>query len=58
MAALEPEMFDVKAAEAMEAGIKVVTYDTDIRTSANRLSYIAQIIMKPEKGWVSRGPWI
>ena len=40
MAALEPEMFDVKAAEAMEAGIKVVTYDTDIRTSANRLSYI------------------
>ena len=30
----------MKAAEAMEAGIKVVTYDTDIRTSANRLSYI------------------
>ncbi|WP_138309955.1 MULTISPECIES: sugar ABC transporter substrate-binding protein [unclassified Clostridium] len=40
MAALEPEMFDVKAAEAMEAGIKVVTYDTDIRTNSNRLSYI------------------
>ncbi len=40
MAALEPEMFDVKAAEAMAAGIKVVTYDTDIRNSVNRLAYI------------------
>jgi len=40
MAALEPEMFDVKAAEAMKAGIKVVTYDTDIRSSGNRLAYI------------------
>ncbi len=40
MAALEPEMFDIKAAEAMAAGIKVVTYDTDIRTHSNRLAYI------------------
>jgi ribose transport system substrate-binding protein len=40
MAALEPEMFDIKAAEAMAAGIKVVTYDTDIRTYGNRLAYI------------------
>ena len=40
MAALEPEMFDVKAAEAMAAGIKVVTYDTDIRNCVNRLAYI------------------
>ena len=58
MAALEPEMFDVKAAEAMEAGIKVVTYDTDIRTSANRLSYIGTNNYEAGKGWVSRGPWI
>lgn len=40
VAALDPDMFDQKAAEAMEAGIKIVTYDTDIRNHDNRLSYI------------------
>ena len=33
----------------MEAGIKVVTYDTDIRTSANRLSYIGTNNYEAEK---------
>lgn len=40
MAALDPQMFDNKASEATEKGIKVVTFDTDIATSDYRLSYI------------------
>src|SRR5690554_4305628 len=40
MAALDPKMFDNKAFEAQERGIKVVTFDTDIATEGNRLAYI------------------
>lgn len=40
MAALDPQMFDKKAVEAKDRGIKLVTFDTDIATKENRLSYI------------------
>lgn len=40
LAALDPEMFDDKALEVKNNGIKLVTFDTDIATPENRLSYI------------------
>ena len=37
---MDPDMFDRKAQEAMNAGIKLVTFDADVKTEANRTAYV------------------
>ncbi|MDV4149326.1 sugar ABC transporter substrate-binding protein [Clostridium sp. AL.422] len=40
IAPMDPEMFDNKVKEANDAGIPVVTFDADVKTTGNRISYI------------------
>lgn len=40
LAELTPGLMDIKAEEAMKAGIKVITYDIDIKTHDNRIAYV------------------
>lgn len=40
LAPMDPDMFDRKAKEAMDSGIKLVTFDADVKTEANRTAYI------------------
>lgn len=40
LAAMEPDMFDRKAKEVIDAGVKLVTFDADVKTPANRTAYV------------------
>lgn len=40
IAPIDPDMFDRKIKEATDAGIPVVTFDADVNTPENRLSYV------------------
>ncbi|WP_315069045.1 sugar ABC transporter substrate-binding protein [uncultured Clostridium sp.] len=40
IAPMDPDMFDKKVKEANDAGIPVVTFDADVNTKQNRISYI------------------
>lgn len=40
IAPMDPDMFDKKVKEASDAGIPVVTFDADVNTKQNRISYI------------------
>lgn len=40
IAPIDPDMFDRKIKEASDAGIPVVTFDADVKTPENRLSYV------------------
>ncbi|MEN8078544.1 sugar ABC transporter substrate-binding protein [Clostridioides difficile] len=40
LAPMDPDMFDRKAKEAMDSGIKLVTFDADVKTEENRTAYI------------------
>lgn len=40
IAPMDPDMLDPKAKEVTEAGIPLITFDADIKTTENRLSYI------------------
>ena len=40
IAPMDPDMFDRKTKEAMDAGIPVVTFDADVKTEKNRVAYV------------------
>ena len=40
IAPMDPDMFDNKVREAQDAGIPVVTFDADVKTSDNRIAYV------------------
>lgn len=40
IAPMDPDMFDNKVKEANDAGIPVVTFDADVKTTDNRIAYI------------------
>jgi len=40
IAPMDPDMFDNKVREAKDAGIPVVTFDADVKTTDNRIAYI------------------
>lgn len=40
IAPMDPDMFDRKTKEAMDAGIPVVTFDADVKTESNRVAYV------------------
>lgn len=40
LSAIDPDMFNRKAKEAQDAGIKVIAFDTDIKSPENRKSYV------------------
>lgn len=40
LAPMDPDMFDRKAKETMDSGIKLVTFDADVKTEGNRTAYV------------------